>query len=133
MASWRGKAGFQRPEGERASPTAFGRRATNRAESGPAGGGSIINIASRSGHVGVPAAAAYAASKAAVLNQTRGVALYCGERDLGIRCNAISPAAILAPMWEPMLGDGPDRETRMAEFIADTPLHRFGEPAEVAR
>ncbi|TFL16336.1 SDR family oxidoreductase [Jannaschia formosa] len=96
------------------------------------GAGSIINIASRSGHVGIPAAAAYAASKAAVLNHTRSVALYCAERDLNIRCNSISPAAILTPMWEPMLGDGPDREDRMAEFVADTPLRRFGEPAEVA-
>ena len=46
------------------------------------GGGSIVNIGSRSGHVGIPAAAAYAASKAAVLNHTRRVALYCAERDL---------------------------------------------------
>jgi NAD(P)-dependent dehydrogenase (short-subunit alcohol dehydrogenase family) len=35
-------------------------------------------------------------------------------------------------MWEPMLGDGPDRDARMAQFVADTPLRRFGEPAEVA-
>ncbi len=96
------------------------------------GGGSIVNIASRSGHVGIPAAAAYAASKAAVLNHSRSVALYCAERDLNIRCNSISPAAILTPMWEPMLGDGPDRDARMAQFVADTPLRRFGEPAEVA-
>ncbi len=97
-----------------------------------ANGGSIVNIASRSGHVGIPAAAAYAASKAAVLNHTRSVALYCAERDLNIRCNSISPAAILTPMWEPMLGDGPDRATRMAEVVADTPLRRFGEASEVA-
>jgi 3(or 17)beta-hydroxysteroid dehydrogenase len=96
------------------------------------GGGSIINIASRSGHLGIPAAAAYAASKAAVINHTRSVALYCAERDLNIRCNSISPAAMLTPMWEPMLGDGPDREARMAECVADTPLRRFGTPAEVA-
>ena len=29
-------------------------------------------------------------------------------------------------MWEPMLGTGPDREARMAAFVADTPLRRFG-------
>lgn len=98
----------------------------------PPGGGSIVNIASRSGHVGVPAAAAYSASKAAVLNHSRSVALHCAERGLNIRCNSISPAAILTPMWEPMLGDGPDRDARMAAFVADTPLRRFGDPAEVA-
>ncbi len=31
-----------------------------------------------------------------------------------------------------MLGTGPDREARMAAFVADTPLRRFGEPDEVA-
>jgi NAD(P)-dependent dehydrogenase (short-subunit alcohol dehydrogenase family) len=35
-------------------------------------------------------------------------------------------------MWEPMLGNGPDRDARMAAFVADTPLRRFGDPAEVA-
>ena len=94
--------------------------------------GSIVNIASRSGSVGVPAAAAYAASKAAVINHTRSVALYCAEQRLPVRCNAILPAAVLTPMWEPMLGQGPDREAQMAALVADTPLRRFGEPAEVA-
>jgi NAD(P)-dependent dehydrogenase (short-subunit alcohol dehydrogenase family) len=96
------------------------------------GAGSIINISSRSGMVGIPAAAAYASSKAAVRNHTKTVALYCAEQGLAIRCNSIHPAAILTPMWEPMLGDGPDREARMAAFVADTPLRRFGEPEEVA-
>ena len=45
---------------------------------------------------------------------------------------AIHPAAILTPMWEAMLGDGADREARMAALVADTPLRRFGTPTEVA-
>ncbi len=94
--------------------------------------GSIINIGSRSGAVGTPAAAAYAASKAAVRNHTRSVALYCAEQGMPVRCNAIEPAAILTPMWEPMLGDGPGREARMASFVADCPLRRFGSAREVA-
>ncbi|MBB6088435.1 glucose 1-dehydrogenase [Wenzhouxiangella marina] len=98
----------------------------------PSGQGSIINIASRSGQVGIPGAAAYASSKAAVRNHSKTVALYCAEQGLAIRCNAIFPAAILTPMWEPMLGDGPEREARMAEFVADCPLRRFGRPEEVA-
>jgi NAD(P)-dependent dehydrogenase (short-subunit alcohol dehydrogenase family) len=95
-------------------------------------GGAIINIASRSGHVGIPGAAAYAASKAAIINHTRSVALHCAERELDICCNSISPAAILTPMWEPMLGTGPEREANMAAMVADTPLRRFGTPEEVA-
>ncbi len=97
-----------------------------------AGTGSIINISSRSGLVGIPAASAYAASKAAVRNHTKSVALYCAEQGLRIRCNSIHPAAVLTPMWEPMLGDGPDREARMTAFVKDTPLRRFGMPEEVA-
>lgn len=97
-----------------------------------AGTGSIINISSRSGLVGIPGAAAYASSKAAIRNHSKTVALYCAQKGWKIRCNSIHPAAILTPIWEPMLGDGPDRADRMAALVADTPLRRFGEPGEVA-
>lgn len=96
------------------------------------GTGSIINISSRSGLVGIPGAAAYASSKAAIRNHSKTVALYCAQQGWTIRCNSIHPAAILTPMWETMLGDGPDRETRMAAMVADTPLKRFGTVEEVA-
>lgn len=96
------------------------------------GAGSIINISSRSGLVGIPMAAAYASSKAAIRNHTKSVALYCAQQGWNIRCNSIHPAAILTPMWEPMLGQGPDRETRMKALVAETPLKRFGDVKEVA-
>ncbi|HKJ74335.1 MAG TPA: SDR family oxidoreductase [Alphaproteobacteria bacterium] len=96
------------------------------------GAGSIINISSRSGMVGIPAAAAYAASKAAMRNHTKTVALYCAQQGWNIRCNSIHPAAVLTPMWETMLGDGPEREARMEAFVKDTPLKRFGKPEEIA-
>ncbi|KAB7644825.1 SDR family oxidoreductase [Polymorphobacter fuscus] len=98
----------------------------------PQGSGSIINISSRSGLVGIPGAAAYAASKAAVRNHSKSVALWCAQTGLAVRCNSIHPAAILTPMWEAMLGDGPDRADRMAALVADTPLQRFGTADEVA-
>lgn len=96
------------------------------------GQGSIINISSRSGLVGIPGAAAYASSKAAVRNHTKSVALYCAQNGWAIRCNSLHPAAILTEMWEPVLGDGPDRAERMAAFVADTPLKRYGRVEEVA-
>ena len=96
------------------------------------GTGSIINISSRSGLVGIPGAAAYASSKAAIRNHSKSVALYCAQQGWKIRCNSIHPAAILTPIWEPMLGTGPDREAKMAALVADTPLKRFGLPDEVA-
>ena len=94
--------------------------------------GAIINISSRSGIVGIPNAAAYASSKAAIRNHSKSVALYCAQNGLNIRCNSVHPAAILTPMWEPMLGDGPDRQDRMEALVADTPARRFGSPQEVA-
>ncbi len=96
------------------------------------GAGAIINMSSRSGLVGIPGAAAYAASKAAIRNHTKTVALYCAEQGLNIRCNSLHPAAILTPMWEPMLGDGPDRQARMDALVADTPMRRFGDVEEIA-
>ncbi|MDB2613849.1 glucose 1-dehydrogenase [Chlamydiales bacterium] len=96
------------------------------------GTGSIINISSRSGLVGIPGASAYAASKAAVRNHTKTVALYCCEQGHQIRCNSIHPAAILTPMWEPMLGDGAEREIRMAEIAKDIPMQRMGMPEDIA-
>ena len=96
------------------------------------GRGSIVNIGSRSGVVGIPGAAAYAASKAAVRNHTKTVALWCAEQGLAIRCNVVQPAAVLTLMWEPMLGTGLDRAANIAAAVAATPLRRFGTPEEVA-
>ncbi len=94
--------------------------------------GSIINMSSRSGLVGIPGAAAYASSKAAIRNHTKSVALYCAQQGLNIRCNSVHPAAILTPMWEALIGDGPGKEARKAAMVADTPMKRFGTVEEVA-
>ena len=94
--------------------------------------GSIINMSSRSGLVGIPAAAAYAASKAGIRNHTKTVALYAAEQGWKVRCNSLHPAAILTPMWEPMLGQGEGRQERMQTIVKGTPLQRFGSVEEVA-
>lgn len=94
------------------------------------GASSIINISSRSGLVGIPGAAAYASSKAAMRNHTKSVALYCCQQGYNIRCNSIHPAAILTPMWDPMLGD--DRDAKIKEISKDIPMHRMGTPEDVA-
>ena len=96
------------------------------------GTGAIINMSSRSGLVGIPGAVAYASSKAAIRNHTKSVALYCAQQGWQIRCNSIHPAAILTPMWEALIGDGPDKATRKAAMVADTPMKRFGSVEEVA-
>ncbi|MBT0959320.1 SDR family oxidoreductase [Alphaproteobacteria bacterium KMM 3653] len=96
------------------------------------GAGSIINMSSRSGMVGIPGAAAYASSKAGIRNHSKTVALYCAQEGLNIRCNSIHPGAILTPMWEAMLGTGEGRAEREAGFVKDTPQKRFGRVEEVA-
>lgn len=95
-------------------------------------GGSIVNISSRSGLVGISGAVAYAASKAAVRNHTKSVALYCAEKGYKIRCNSIHPAAIMTPMWDAFLGDGDQREKTIREVEQGIPLGHFGEPLDVA-
>ena len=95
-------------------------------------GGNIVNISSRSGIVGIPLAVAYAASKAAVRNHTKSVALYCAEKGYNIRCNSIHPAAIMTPMWDAMLGSGEVRSKMIKEVEAGIPMGRFGEPIDVA-
>lgn len=95
--------------------------------------GSIINMSSRSGVVGISRAAAYAASKAAICNHTKSVALYCAEEGYPIRCNALLPAAIFTPMWEAMLPPpGPEREAMMDRLVAEVPVRRWGQPRDVA-
>ncbi len=99
---------------------------------GGRGGGSIVNVASRAGTIGVPGAVAYAASKAAVISVSRSVALHCAGAGYPVRCNTVVPGAIDTPMWAAVLGDGPDRAERAARVAADVPLGRMGTAEEVA-
>lgn len=95
-------------------------------------GGSIINISSRSGVVGIPMAVAYASSKASIRNHTKSVALYCAEKNYDVRCNSIHPAAIMTPMWDMMLGTGEERLKNEEYIVSEIPLKRFGQAEEVA-
>lgn len=95
-------------------------------------GGSIINMSSRSGIVGVPGMAAYASSKAAVRNHTKSVALYCAQQNYNIRCNSVHPASIMTDMWKGMLGEGEHFKRNHEKFAAGIPMKRFGTPEEVA-
>lgn len=95
-------------------------------------GGAIVNVSSRSGLVGIPGAAAYASSKAAVRNHTKSVALYACEKGYNIRCNSVHPAAILTPLWDPMLGTGADREKALLNVAKGIPMKRLGTPEEAA-
>jgi meso-butanediol dehydrogenase/(S,S)-butanediol dehydrogenase/diacetyl reductase len=91
-----------------------------------ANGGAIVNIASISGLSGDYGMGVYNASKGAVINYTRSLALDCA-RD-GIRVNALCPGLILTAMSELALARPDDRET----WLSAIPLGRPGRPEEMA-
>jgi NAD(P)-dependent dehydrogenase (short-subunit alcohol dehydrogenase family) len=90
-------------------------------------GGSIVNIASGGGLIGVPMMGAYTASKAGVLGLTRTAALEYAKA--GIRVNAICPGPVETPMTIAMGQAGGPTAADMAQFI---PIGRPGEPEEIA-
>jgi meso-butanediol dehydrogenase / (S,S)-butanediol dehydrogenase / diacetyl reductase len=89
-------------------------------------GGAIVNIASISGLAGDYGMGAYNASKGAVINYTRSLALDCA-RD-GIRANAVCPGLIETAMTELTVARPEDREA----WLGPIPLGRMGQPAEIA-
>jgi 3alpha(or 20beta)-hydroxysteroid dehydrogenase len=92
-----------------------------------AGGGSIVNIASIDGLVGVAGMASYAASKFGVTGLTRTAALELGR--FGIRVNSIHPGVIASPMVDHA---PPDVRERLDRLMAQQPIPRMGTPDEVA-
>jgi 2-dehydro-3-deoxy-L-rhamnonate dehydrogenase (NAD+) len=90
----------------------------------PRGTGRIVNVASIAGKEGNPMAAAYSASKAAVIGMTKAFG-----KDLatsGVLVNCIAPAVIATPMLEQLSQEHVDY---MVEKI---PMNRMGRPEEVA-
>ncbi|MFQ6126905.1 MAG: SDR family NAD(P)-dependent oxidoreductase [Candidatus Heimdallarchaeota archaeon] len=97
-----------------------------------AGGGVIINIASGWGMVGGRKAAAYCASKAAVVNLTRAMALDHGEQN--IRVNCICPGdtdTLMLQSEAQQLGINYDH--MVTESAAHRPLKRIGRPEDIAQ
>jgi meso-butanediol dehydrogenase/(S,S)-butanediol dehydrogenase/diacetyl reductase len=95
-------------------------------------GGSIVNIASNYGLVGGRNAAAYTASKGAVVALTRAMAL--DHAEAGIRVNCICPGTVDTPLIRrPMSEMPPDEARALTESrLARHPLGRIGTPGEVA-
>ncbi len=91
--------------------------------------GSIINVSSVHAQATIRTFAAYAASKAALLGLTRGMALECAP--LGIRVNAISPGAIETPLLQEFFNASADPELARQEALKSEPIGRFGTPADI--
>jgi NAD(P)-dependent dehydrogenase (short-subunit alcohol dehydrogenase family) len=91
------------------------------------GGGSIINISSRSGSQPNPMTGQYGAAKAALENLTATMAVEWGH--LGIRVNAVAPGLVLTP--ESLASGSMSRPSRVARQIEMIPLRRLGEVQDI--
>jgi len=92
-----------------------------------AGGGSIVNIASVNGLIGLQAIHAYSAAKGGVIALTRSMAVAYGKDN--IRINCICPGTIQTEVWEPMLERNPQI---LDEITPWYPLGRIGQPIDIA-
>jgi|TARA_B100001146_G_C16185365_1_gene436571 3(or 17)beta-hydroxysteroid dehydrogenase len=94
------------------------------------GGGSIVNMCSIASVQGESYVAAYCAAKGAIEAYTRAVAVHCGLKKNGVRCNSIHPSGIATPM----VASVPDKMN--AKFGAspnqDAPVSKTGEPIDIA-
>jgi NAD(P)-dependent dehydrogenase (short-subunit alcohol dehydrogenase family) len=93
-------------------------------------GGAIVNVSSISGVVGLPAQGAYCASKGAIAQITRQLAVEHAAD--GVRVNAIAPGAVDTSFVDKAVGGPPDPE-RNAQIAAAHPLGRMATPEEIAR
>ncbi|MBW3669515.1 MAG: glucose 1-dehydrogenase [Actinobacteria bacterium] len=102
-----------------------------------AGGGCIINMASIGGLVGYPESAAYIASKGAIVQLTRGLAVEWADRN--VRVNAIAPSVIDTPLSHGAgvlaSSEPAGRGTKRSSFIMERTLKgpgAIGHPRDVS-
>jgi NAD(P)-dependent dehydrogenase (short-subunit alcohol dehydrogenase family) len=94
------------------------------------GGGAIVSTASISGLIGLPGQAAYAASKGAIVQLTKQLAVEFAPHR--IRVNAVAPGAIDTPFLRDFVDAQPDPGGVEATINDEHPLGRWATPSEVA-
>lgn len=90
-------------------------------------GGSIINLSSMAGTVGVPGCGAYGAAKGGVRTFSKVIAMECAAE--GIRCNSVHPGMIETAMQDIARRDNPGV---FKEIVAGIPMQRMGTPEDIA-
>jgi len=95
-----------------------------------AGGGVIVNVASELGLVGAPGSAMYGATKGAVVQLTRALAVDHAAQ--GIRVNCVCPGPVDTPLLRGTVERAPDPAAKMRAEVASTLLGRLGRPEEIA-
>lgn len=104
-------------------------------------GGSIVNLSSVAGMVGVPNALAYTMSKAAIRHMTKSAAMEFAENGYNIRVNSVHPGLIKTGMadhiyqtWaEAGAFDTHDVAETEQAMVAMHPLGRHGQPEDIAK
>lgn len=92
-------------------------------------GGSIINVSSVAGLVGLQNMAAYSAAKGAIISLTRSMAADFAQYK--IRVNCIAPGTTMTPLGKRLIEN--DTPEKLAQRLSRYPMGRFGEPEEIAR
>jgi NAD(P)-dependent dehydrogenase (short-subunit alcohol dehydrogenase family) len=94
------------------------------------GGGSVVNIASRLGIVGIAEQALYSASKGALIMLSKGAAIDFAQR--GIRVNVVAPGLTATETIMAAFGRRPDPEAYLRSRASTIPMGRLAEPEEIA-
>jgi 2-keto-3-deoxy-L-fuconate dehydrogenase len=92
--------------------------------------GSIVNIASIAGLMGMEARFAYTTTKHAVVGMTRAMAMDHGTT--GVRINAICPGRVRTPFVDEMLRQYPNPEDYLRQLEAPHAMKRMASPSEIA-
>jgi len=94
------------------------------------GGGSIVNIGSEAGIVGIKNQVAYNVSKSGVIALTKSTALDFALDN--VRVNCLCPGRTLTPLVKKVITEAQDPESTRRALEEDRPLERMGRPEEIA-
>ena len=94
--------------------------------------GSIVNMSSITGFIGLANGAAYGATKGAVRLLSKSIAVHCAKEYKDIRCNSVHPGAIDTPMNQAAFEASGDAAGTRAFFETLQPIGRMGTSEEIA-
>jgi len=94
------------------------------------GGGSIVNISSRLGLVGIAGQVVYSASKGGLVMLSKGAAIEYADR--GIRVNVVAPGLTYTPTIAAVWARRPDPDAYRKSRESTIPMKRLARPEEVA-
>ena len=97
------------------------------------GGGSVINMSSIAGKIGLPLSPAYCASKGAVTLLTKSTALECADKAWNIRVNSIHPGFVDTPLVSRAIQHTDNPEWAMQGLLKKHPIGRLGLPQDIAQ